>query len=86
MSCVDQLNQEANRYFQTVISLVIQCQNVSTIPIRAMGCRQCLPIGVVQLKGKHCQKPHCRNGVEDRFEQEVRRSPMLHNDERQHPH
>ena len=26
------------------------------------GCRQCLP-----LKGKHCRKPHCRNGVVDMF-------------------
>ena len=39
--------------------------NVSTTPITAMGCRQCLPLSVVQLKGKHCQKPHCRNGVVD---------------------
>ena len=29
--------------------------NVSTTPITAMGCRQCLPLCVVQLKGKHCQ-------------------------------
>ena len=39
------------------------CPNVSTTPIKAMGCRQCLPLGFVQLKGKHCRKPHCRNGV-----------------------
>ena len=39
--------------------------NVSTTPITAMGCEQCLPISVVQLKGKHCRKPHCRNGVVD---------------------
>ena len=32
-----------------------------------MGCRQCLPLSVVQLKGKHCQKPYCRNGVVDTF-------------------
>ena len=31
--------------------------NVSTTPITVMGCRQCLPFSVVQLKGKHCQKP-----------------------------
>jgi hypothetical protein len=31
----------------------------------AMGCQQCLPLSVVQLKGKHCRKPHCRNGVVD---------------------
>ena len=29
----------------------------------AMGCRQCLSLSVVQLKGKHCQKPYCRNAV-----------------------
>ena len=38
------------------------CPNVSITPITAMGCRQCLP-----LKGKHCRKPHCRNGVVDTF-------------------
>jgi hypothetical protein len=32
-----------------------------------MGYRQCLPLSVVQLKGKHCRKPHCRNGVVDTF-------------------
>ena len=41
--------------------------NVSTTPIMAMGCRQCLPHSVVQLKGKHCRKPHCHNGVVDTF-------------------
>ena len=40
--------------------------NVSTTPIRAMGCQQCSPLSVVQLKGKHC-----RNGVVDTFEQRV---------------
>ena len=39
--------------------------NVSTTPITAMGCWQCLPLSVVQLKGKHCRKPHCRNDVVD---------------------
>ena len=36
-----------------------------------MGCRQCLPLSVVQLKGKHCRKPHCHysNGVVDTFRQ-----------------
>ena len=43
------------------------CPNVSTTPITAMGCRQCLLLSVVQLKGKHCQKPHCLNGVVDTF-------------------
>ena len=41
------------------------CLNVSTTPITAMGCRQCLRLRVVQLKGKHCRKPHCPNGVVD---------------------
>ena len=40
---------------------------ISTIPITAMGCRQCLSLSVVQLKGKHCRKPHCHNGVVDTF-------------------
>ena len=39
------------------------CSNVSTTPITAMGCWQCLSLSVLQLKGKHCRKPHCRNGV-----------------------
>ena len=39
---------------------------VVTTPITAMVCRQCLPLSVVQLKSKHCQNPHCRNGVVDR--------------------
>ena len=43
--------------------------NVSTTPNMAMGCRQCLPLSVVQLKGKHCPKPHCCNGVVDTFRQ-----------------
>ena len=41
--------------------------NVTTTPITAMGCKQCLPLSVVQLKGKHCQNPHCCNGVVDTF-------------------
>jgi hypothetical protein len=40
---------------------------ISTTPIMAMGCRQCLPLSVVQLIGKHCKKKHCRNGVVDTF-------------------
>ena len=47
------------------------CRNVSTIPITAMGCQQCLPLSVVQLKDKHCWKLHCRNGVLDKFKQYV---------------
>ena len=35
-------------------------------PITAMGCRQCLPLNVVQLKGKRCQKLHCRNELFER--------------------
>ena len=31
--------------------------NVSATPITAKGCWQCLPLSVVQLKGKHCRKP-----------------------------
>ena len=45
------------------------CTNISTTPIMAMGCQQCLPLSVVQLKGKHCRKPHCCNGVVDTFGQ-----------------
>ena len=41
--------------------------NVSTTPIKAMGRQQCLPLSVVQLIGKHCLKPRCRNGVVDMF-------------------
>ena len=37
----------------------------------AMGCRQCVLLSVVQLKGKHCRKPHCSNGVVDTFEPSV---------------
>ena len=29
--------------------------------------KQCLPLIVIQLKGKHFRKPHCRNGVVDTF-------------------
>ena len=36
-------------------------------PIKAMGCLQCLPLSIVQLKGKLCRNPHCCNGVEDTF-------------------
>ena len=40
---------------------------VSTTPITAMGCQQCLSLSVVHLKGKHCRKPYCRNEVVDTF-------------------
>ena len=39
--------------------------NVSTTHITAMECWQCLPLSVVQLKDKHCRKPHCSNGIVD---------------------
>ena len=42
------------------INLTSYCPNVSTTPITAMGCRQCLPLSVVHLKSKHCRKPHGR--------------------------
>ena len=42
-------------------------KNIPTTPITAMGCRQYLPLSVVQLQGKHCQKAHCHNGVADTF-------------------
>ena len=37
----------------------------STIPITAMGRRQCLPLSIIiqKLKGKHCWKTHCRNWI-----------------------
>ena len=60
-------------YVSVLFCMCIPCMldryspNVSTAPITAMGCRQCLPLSVVQLKGKHCRKPHCRNGVVDTF-------------------
>ena len=53
------------RSFKFLIATLKHCPNVSTTPIMAMGCQQCLPLSVVQLKGKHCRKPHCRNEVVD---------------------
>ena len=47
----------------------LQWRNVSTTPIKAMECWQCLPLTVVQMKGKRCRKPHCHNGVVDTFGQ-----------------
>ena len=41
--------------------------NISTTPIMAMGCRPCLPLSVVQLKGKDYRKHHCRDSVVDMF-------------------
>ena len=54
--------------FDSLAGLALQvCPNISTTPIMAMRCRQCLPLSIVHLKGKHCRKPHCRNGVVDTF-------------------
>ena len=44
-----------------------QWPNLSTTPITAIWSRQCLPLSVVHLKGKHCRKPHCCIGVVDTF-------------------
>ena len=51
--------------YYVMIKFCVHCPNVSTTPIRAMECRQCLPLSVVQLKGKHCGKLHCCNEVVD---------------------
>ena len=48
-------------------SCLHHCWNISTTPIMTMGCWQCLPLSVVQLKGKGCRKPHCPNEVLDTF-------------------
>ena len=63
-----------------------QGRNVSTTPITAMGCRQCLPLSVVQLKGKHCWKPHCRNGARSGITNEVlvQPSPAVYMKKRWH--
>ena len=50
-----------------LLSVMRVCLNVSTTPITAMECRQCLPFSAIQLKAKHCRKPHCHNGVIDTF-------------------
>ena len=52
---------------QVSLALQGQCPNVSTTPIMAMGSRQCLPLSVVQLKGKHYRNPNCPTGVVDIF-------------------
>ena len=51
-------------FFVILAKVFRPCPNVSTTSITAMGCRQCLALTVVQLKGKHC---HCQNGVVDTF-------------------
>ena len=40
-------------------------QTYLQLPLRQWGCWQYLPFSVVQLKGKHCGKPHCCTGVVD---------------------
>jgi hypothetical protein len=42
-----------------------------------MGCRQCLSLSVFQLKGNHCRKPHCRNGVVDTFRRYLHIWPLF---------
>ena len=37
------------------------------LPLQQWGAGNVYPFSVVQLKGKHCRKPHCRNGVVDTF-------------------
>ena len=54
-----------SRHSIYIYGTIISGRNISTTPIMAKGCRQCLPLSVVQLKGEHCRKPHCRNGVVD---------------------
>ena len=53
--------------YQNTIDTTGESPNISTTPITAMGCWQCLSLSVFQLKGKHCQKPHRCNGVVDTF-------------------
>ena len=52
-------------WWSSYLFITKHCSNISTTPITAMGCRQCLRLSVVHLKGKHYQKAHCRNGVVD---------------------
>ena len=42
--------------------------------------RQCLPLSVVQRKGKHCRKSHCRNRVVDTFGQGQIKSEWIYED------
>jgi hypothetical protein len=60
-------NWQVTLYNRHATLNVLFCPNVSTTPITAMGCRQCLPLSLFQLKGKHCREPHCCNGVVDTF-------------------
>ena len=58
------LNQALN-FFKKILPERIYKSHYGNGVITAMGCRQCLPLSVVKLICKHCQKPHCRNGVVD---------------------
>ena len=49
------------------VAIIGHSLNVSSTPIKAMGCQQFFHLSVVQVKGKNCRKPHCRNGVVDTF-------------------
>ena len=57
-STLQQSESEISNMFKKNSTSINLCLNVSTTPIMAMGCRQCLPLSVVQLKGKHYRKPH----------------------------
>ena len=56
------LKSEVNWHSSLNQNPLWQSPNVSITLIMAMGCRQCLPLSVFQLKGKHC-----RNGIVDTF-------------------
>ena len=62
-----EFQKQKDHHIITTLSMPTPGPNVSTTPITAMGCRQCLPLSVVQLKEKHCRKPRCRNEVVDTF-------------------
>ena len=58
----DSVSQELTAVGKNPVTLKIlvfgcHCLYVSTTPITAMGCRQCLPLSAIQLKGNHCRKP-----------------------------
>ena len=55
------------KYIFTTLMTYEKLQTPGNITLNLMGCWQCLPLSVVQLKGKHCRKPHCPNGVVDTF-------------------
>ena len=57
------LSMDINKKYWCGIYSSVYAQTYLQLPITGMGCRQCLPLSVVLPKGKHCWKPHCRNGV-----------------------